>query len=161
MQPNFTHEYLSCTTEKNIPRMKNFVQTTAIFIIIIVFFGSCGKEHKIRKDLSGTWKVTSTTDDSINSAMSIGVNFQYQFSDCKKQDEPCSGVYTFTYDFLGLPISVSANYKWNVKKDVLTITPEDTANLNPGSFNILFNSDTKVTATDVSNASTFYILEKL
>ncbi len=140
--------------------MKNILKSATTLLIMIVLFCACSKEHKIRKNLSGTWKVVSTTDTTINAAMALGTTVQYQFSDCKKKDEPCNGVYTFTYNLLGFPISVSAPYTWIVKKDVLSITPSDTL-LTAGSFHIEFTDKKKLTATDVSNAANITTLEEL
>lgn len=139
---------------------KHFLKSIAILIVVITFFASCGKEHKIRKNLSGTWKVVTTTDSTINAAMALGTTVQYQFSDCKKKDEPCNGVYTVSYSLLGFPISVSANYTWMVKEDVLSITPSDSL-LAAGSFHIDFTDKKKLTATDVNNAANITTLEEL
>ena len=140
---------------------KHFLKSTAILFTAIFFFASCSKEHQIRHDLSGTWKVISATDSTISADLTAGFSFQYQFSDCKKKDEPCDGVYTISYTLLGLPLSVSANYKWTVKTDLLTITPTDTTTLKPASLHIDFTAKDKVTATDAGNSASIYHLEKL
>lgn len=140
--------------------MKNILKTASALLIAIVLFAACGKENKIRKNLSGTWKVVSTTDSTISAAIAAGTTVQYQFSDCKKKDEPCNGVYTFTYNLLGFPLSVSAPYTWIVKDDVLSITPSDSL-LTAGSFHIEFTDKKKLTATDVANAANITTLEEL
>ncbi len=140
---------------------KHILESTTILFTVIFFFASCSKEHKIRHNLSGTWKVSSATDSTINADLTAGFSFQYQFSDCKKKDEPCDGVYTISYTLLGLPLSLSANYKWIVKEDVLTISPTDTATLKPASLHIDFTDKKKVTATDAGNAASIYHLDKL
>ena len=140
---------------------KHILKSTVILFAIIFFFASCSKESKIRNKLSGTWKVTSATDSTINADLAAGFSFQYQFSDCKKKNEPCDGVFTLTYTFLGLPLSVSANYKWIVKEDVLTITLTDTTILKPASLHIDFTDKKKVTATDAGNSASIYQLDKL
>ncbi len=150
-------QLILCSNKK---LMKNILKTASALLIMIVLFGACSKEHKIRKNLSGTWKLTSTTDSIINAALLLGATAQYQFSDCKKKDEPCNGVYTISYNLLGFPISISANYTWIVKDDVLSITPSDSL-LAPGSFHIEFIDKKKLTATDVSNASNITTLEEL
>lgn len=140
--------------------MKNILTTALSLLIMIVLFCACTKEHKIRKDLSGTWKITSATDSAINADLALGATLQYQFSDCKKKTEPCNGVYTASIVFLGFPIATSVNYKWIVVKDVLTITPDSSSTLTPGNFHIDFTAKDKVTATDVNNASNTYTLLK-
>ncbi|MEI7802650.1 MAG: hypothetical protein WCI97_08405 [Bacteroidota bacterium] len=139
---------------------KHFLKSTAILLTVVIFFAACSKENKIRKNLSGTWKVTSATDSTINADLALGATLQYQFSDCKKTDEPCNGVYTLSISFFGLPLTSSVNYKWSVVKDVLTITPDSTSTLAPGSFHIDFTEKDKVTATDVNKASSSYNLQR-
>ena len=133
----------------------HILKSAAIIFTTILFFASCSKEKKIRHDLAGTWKVIATTDDSISTAMALGAGFQYQFSDCKKKNEPCNGVYTLTYNLLGFPISIGVNFTWRVKEDVLTITPADTATLDAASLRIDFTSKDEVTATDIKTNNTY------
>lgn len=137
-----------------------FLKSISFVAIGVFLLSACSKENKIRKNLSGTWKVVSTTDSTISAAIALGTTVQYQFSDCKKKDEPCNGVYTFTYNLLGFPISISAPYTWVVKKDVLSITPSDTL-LTAGSFHIEFTDKKKLTATDVANGANITTLEEL
>ncbi len=140
--------------------IRKFLKAISFIAIGVFLFGACSKENKIRKNLSGTWKVVSTTDSTINAAMTAGTTVQYQFSDCKKKDEPCNGVYTLSYNLFGFPLSVSAPYTWIVKEDVLSITPSDTL-LTAGSFHIEFTDKKKLTATDVANAANITTLEEL
>lgn len=140
--------------------MKKILKTFTLLLIAAIVVSSCSKENKIRKNLSGTWKVITTTDSTINAAMATGTTVQYQFSDCKKKDEPCNGVYTLSYNLFGFPLSISAPYTWIVQEDILSITPSDTL-LTAGSFHIEFTDKKKLTATDVANAANITTLEEL
>ncbi len=131
---------------------KKIFSGTILLVIAVFFLASCSKEAKFRKNLSGTtWSVISSTDDTISTALAFGYILKYRFDDCKKKDEPCSGLYTLTLGSL----SQNVNFTWVMNDDVLTITPDSSSGSNIGSVRLDFTETDKVVATDVSNGRAY------
>lgn len=121
----------------------------------LLFVLSCSKDMKVVKQLDGSWKVTSVTDNGVSVPPAQFENWTYIFTKCKVKKEECDG--TATEGIFTLPFK----YKVSDKGEKLTITLDILGDKETIVYDIEEHSKTNLKISTVENGEkTVMTLEK-
>jgi hypothetical protein len=116
-----------------------------LLLVSTMIIVSCSKDMKVVKQLDGSWKVTSWTEDGVAAPAAEYENMTYNFTKCKVKKEDCDGSITdgstsmpftyrvtekgekitMTYNFLGVNFSETADIEEHSKTKFVISSVED------------------------------------